>query len=73
MKQKLGYMHDNPVGGNWNLAGTAAGYKHSSARFYISNIHAGYAVMNFTELDDVDLTQPLLNNAESTANAPGNK
>ena len=57
MKQKLDYMHDNPVRGKWTLATTATDYEHSSARFYICNKHAAYPVMNFLELDDIDLTK----------------
>ena len=66
MKQKLDYMHDNPVRDKYlsdrairagNLAATAADYEHSSARLYICNKHAAYPVMNFLELDDIDLTK----------------
>ena len=57
MKQKLDYMHDNPVRGKCNLATTAADYEHSSARFYTCNEHSAYIVMNFLELDDIDLTK----------------
>jgi len=61
MKQKLDYIHDNPVRGKWNLATTAADYEHSSARFYICGEHAAYTVMNFLELDDIDLTKSTAN------------
>jgi REP element-mobilizing transposase RayT len=57
MKQKLDYMHENPVRGKWNLAATAADYEHSSARFYIYGEHSIYPVKNFLELDDIDLTK----------------
>jgi hypothetical protein len=33
-KQKLKYIHFNPVGGKWNLAKNYLEYNDSSARFY---------------------------------------
>ena len=60
LKQKLDYMHDNPVRGKWNLAKTAADYKHSSARFYIDGEHAAYPVMNFLEFYVIDLTKSVI-------------
>jgi REP element-mobilizing transposase RayT len=53
--QKLDYMHENPCVGRWCLADNAAAYLHSSARFYLSGTHAGYAVLNFKELSDINL------------------
>ncbi len=60
MRQKLDYMHMNPCRGKWNLADAPADYEHSSARFYINGEHAAYPVMNYLELDDIDLTKPLI-------------
>ena len=54
--QKLDYMHENPCVGKWRLAENAVAYPNSSARFYISGIHANYAVLNFKELADINLT-----------------
>jgi hypothetical protein len=62
-------MPVRPVIRAGNLAATPAGYEHSSARFYICGGHAAYPVMNFLELDDIDLTKLLQIGAESTANA----
>ena len=58
MKQKTDYMHDNPCRGKWNLADVTA-YEHSSARFYLCDERAVYSVMNFMELDDIDLTKAI--------------
>ncbi|MGZ8511423.1 MAG: hypothetical protein ACXWWA_13635 [Chitinophagaceae bacterium] len=57
MKQKIDYMHDNPCRGKWNLVSDVTGYKHSSARFYLCEEQGVYPVMNFLELDDIDLTK----------------
>jgi len=54
--QKLDYMHENPCVGKWHLAENATAYLHSSASFYISGMHAGYKVLNFKELSDINLT-----------------
>lgn len=37
IRQKLDYMHKNPVSGKWNLASDYLQYLHSSARFYDLN------------------------------------
>lgn len=34
MRQKLNYIHKNPVSGKWNLVDNYTDYKHSSAAFY---------------------------------------
>ena|SRR5688572_3081504 len=60
IKQKLDYMHENPCRGKWNLAASPVDYEHSSARFYISGQHAGYPVTHYLELEDIDLTSPLI-------------
>jgi REP element-mobilizing transposase RayT len=73
MQQKLDYMHSNPCRGKWSLAISPSEYEHSSARFYICGEHAAYSVMNFLELDDIDLTKPLQIDAESTANSQSPK
>ena len=59
MKQKIDYMHDNPCRGKWNLVVDVTAYEHSSARFYLCGEHAAYTVMNFMELDDIDLTKTI--------------
>ncbi|RYF87004.1 MAG: hypothetical protein EOO03_11130 [Chitinophagaceae bacterium] len=57
MNQKLDYVHDNPCKGKWNLCASPANYLHSSAKFFIEGVHAGYAVTSFMEMDDVVFTR----------------
>ena len=57
--QKLNYMHDNPCTGKWMLAENPADYIHSSARYYITGEHGVYPVLNFLELEDIDLSIPI--------------
>ena len=57
MKQKIDYMHDNTCRGKWNLVNDVTGSSHSSARFYLCKEQGVYPVMNFLELDDIDLTK----------------
>ena len=57
MKQKLDYMHDNPCRGKWNLVTDVTEYVHCSAKFYLCNEQGVYQVMNYLELDDIDLTK----------------
>lgn len=54
--QKLDYMHENPCADKWLLAENAVAFADSSARFYISGVHAKYPVLNFKELADINLT-----------------
>ena len=53
--QKLDYMHNNPCTGKWQLAVNAIEYLHSSARFYLTGEQGIYPVLNFQELEDIDL------------------
>lgn len=53
--QKLDYMHNNPFTGKWQLSVNAIEYVHSSARFYICGEQGIYPVMNYKELNDIDL------------------
>jgi REP element-mobilizing transposase RayT len=55
--QKLNYIHNNPCTGEWNLSECPQDYKHSSAGFYILGSSEGYPVMNYTKLQDVDLSE----------------
>ncbi len=66
IRQNWEYIHNNPVKGKWNLAATAADYKHSSARFYLTGHKGVYPVSDFCELADMDLTKPLRSHDEST-------
>ena len=43
-EQKLNYIHNNPCTGKWMLADCPKNYFHSSAKFYITGIHAAYPV-----------------------------
>jgi REP element-mobilizing transposase RayT len=54
--QKLEYMHMNPCTGKWMLAENPFEYVHSSARFYISGEQGKYEVLNFGELEDINLS-----------------
>lgn len=67
LQQKLEYMHHNPCKGKWNLVPAPVDYEHSSAKFYITGEQGIYAVLNYCELADIDLTKPLMNDAESPA------
>ena len=57
--QKLEYIHENPRRGVWSLVDDPCDYPHSSAKFYATDEQGLYAVTNFMELEDVDLTKPL--------------
>ena len=59
MKQKIDYMHDNPCRGKWNLVTDVTEYVHSSARFYLCGEQSVYPIMNYLELDDIDLTKSI--------------
>jgi REP element-mobilizing transposase RayT len=50
-RQKLEYIHANPVRGKWNLAHSFIDYAHSSARFYEENIPHQY--VKLTHYKDV--------------------
>ena len=49
IRQKINYMHRNPLCGKWNLADTLIDYPHSSARFYETGEHSAYSVTNYFE------------------------
>jgi hypothetical protein len=57
VEQKLNYIHTNPCRGVWNLVADECDYKHSSANFYATSEQGVYAVTNYKELEDVDLTK----------------
>jgi len=48
--QKLIYMHNNPCAGKWKLVEYVTKYEHSSARYYITNKHAAYEVVDVEEI-----------------------
>ena len=49
IRQKLNYMHRNPVSGKWNLVDDYLDYIHSSARFYDLGEEGIYKVMHYEE------------------------
>jgi REP element-mobilizing transposase RayT len=57
INQKLSYMHNNPCTGVWNLAASPSEYVHSSALFYQTGKHSIYEVINYKELEDINLTE----------------
>lgn len=61
IEQKLNYIHENPIRGTWALVAQPEDYIHSSAGFYATGKTGVYEVMNYMELQDVDLTKPCLN------------
>ena len=66
MRQKLVYMHENSCKDKWNLAVAPVDYKHSSAKYYITGEQGIYKVFNYCGLADINLTEPLEKNSEST-------
>ena len=74
MRQKLDYMHENPCKGKKNLALAPVDYKHSSAKYYITGEQGIYKVFNYCGLADINLTESLEKNAESTQHTrPGSE
>ena len=50
LKQKLDYIHRNPVSGKWNLCDDFADYYHSSAAFYeLSQLHNEVDIVNYSQ------------------------
>jgi REP element-mobilizing transposase RayT len=49
LKQKLDYMHSNPVSKKWNLVKDVIDYLHSSARFYETGDQSVYEVQHVNE------------------------
>ena len=50
LKQKLDYIHYNPVSGKWNLAKDFVSYEHSSASFYERGIIKHFAPRHYLDL-----------------------
>ncbi len=53
---KLNYIHGNPCSTRWKLAENPSDYIHSSAKYYLTGEQGIYAVTNYMELEDIDLT-----------------
>lgn len=60
MDQKLFYMHTNPCRGRWRLAIHPDDYVHSSAKYYSTGHQGVYKVLHYMELEDIDLTVPIV-------------
>jgi REP element-mobilizing transposase RayT len=60
VEQKLAYIHNNPCSGKWNLVESPWDYAHSSAKFYFTGKQGVYEILNYQDLDDIDLTVPLI-------------
>lgn len=60
MDQKLFYMHTNPCRGKWRLVVHPDDYIHSSSKYYSTGEQGIYEVLHYMELEDIDLTVPLL-------------
>jgi len=58
--QKLDYIHSNPCRGSWEVVKHPWEYQHSSALFYYMGKQGVYEVLNYMDLEDIDLTKPLL-------------
>jgi len=48
--QKLLYIHNNPVSGQWRLSATPLDYRHSSAPFYFNGRQQLFTVRDYREL-----------------------
>jgi hypothetical protein len=49
-------MHNKPCKGVWSLATTPIDYLHSSASFFQTGEQGVYKVINYMELENIDLT-----------------
>lgn len=60
VEQKLNYIHENPCRGKWNLVEHPEDYVHSSAGYYLTGRQGLWRITSYMEIDDVDLTRPLI-------------
>jgi hypothetical protein len=58
-EQKLNYMHRNPCTGNYNLAPSPELYLHSFAQYYLTGEQGIFAVTDYMQMEDIDLTKPI--------------
>ena len=56
INQKLLYIHNNPCSKKWDLSINPVSYLHSSAKYYIAGEQGIYAVTNYMEMEDVNLS-----------------
>jgi putative transposase len=52
IRQKLNYMHKNPVSGKWKLVENYLDYIHSSARFYELGEEGVFHVYHYQEINN---------------------
>ena len=52
IRQKLNYMHKNPVSGKWKLVENCLDYIHSSARFYEFGEEGVFHVYHYHEINN---------------------
>jgi REP element-mobilizing transposase RayT len=57
IEQKLHYMHMNACTGKYNLAPSPEEYLHSSAKYYNTGVQGVFAVTDYMQLEDIDLTR----------------
>ncbi|MBC8052101.1 MAG: transposase [Sphingobacteriaceae bacterium] len=60
VEQKLNYIHENASKGEKRLVESPDDYEHSSARFYITGQKGVVEITSWLELQDVDLTRPVV-------------
>lgn len=58
IRQKLNYMHKNPVSGKWKLVVDYLDYVHSSARFYDLGVKGIYDVIHYEKAMDYPQSPP---------------
>lgn len=50
LRQKINYIHYNPVSGKWQLVNNYTDYEHSSASFYELNIHKHFPILHYKDI-----------------------
>jgi putative transposase len=51
LDQKIGYIHNNPISGKWQLAKDFTGYEHSSASFYELGVVKHFKPLHFMDVE----------------------
>jgi putative transposase len=51
LEQKMGYIHNNPISGKWQLAKDLTEYEHSSASFYESGVIKHFKPFHFMDVE----------------------
>ena len=50
LRQKIDYIHYNPVSGKWQLVNNYTDYEHSSASFYELNIAKHFPILHYKDI-----------------------